>query len=279
RFFQEKGFRSVVSYNGRAFDLPLLETRFVLNRRPLRIAELPHLDFLFPARILWKHKHDSCRLCHLAREVVQTGRSEDIPSAEIPLRYFEYLRSRDFSLIEPILYHNQEDILSLLALVVSGAVLVQRSAAEEWTEEADGMDLYGVGRILERVKRSRESVRVFQRAVGGRLTSDIAVKTRIKLSQHFKKEGRHGEAVAIWRELVSGNRAAGSRELHIYRELAVHYEHQEKNPEEAIRFAEEGLALSRGLSSGLHEDFSRRLKRLRSKAREAVKERRKRKRP
>jgi len=269
RFFEESGFRSVVSYNGRAFDLPLLETRFVLKRRPFRLSDLPHLDFLFPARLLWKHKHENCRLCHLAREVVQTGRSEDIPSAEIPLRYFEYLRNRDFSLIEPILYHNQEDILSLLALVVSGALLVQKSAAEEWTEEIDGMDLYGVGRMYERVKRSQESLQAFQRAVGGRLSSDVAVRARLKLSQHLKKQGKYEEAVLLWQELVLGCQATSSRELSVYRELAVHYEHHEKNLEEAMRFAEEGLALSRRLSPRLYEDFTRRLKRLRAKAKSA----------
>lgn len=267
RFFRETGFRSVVSYNGRAFDLPLLETRFVLKRRPFDLSELPHLDFLFPARVLWRHKHDNCRLCHLAREVVQTGRSEDIPSAEIPLRYFEYLRSRDFSLIEPILYHNQEDILSLLALVVSGAELVEMGAAEELPEEMDGMDLYGVGRMFERVKRSGESVRVFERAVGGRLSSEVALQTRLRLSRHFKKQGRHREAAVIWQELVAGSRAASARELAVYRELAVHYERREKDIERAMRFAEEGLALSKGVSPGLHEDFSRRLKRLRAASR------------
>ncbi|OGD29574.1 MAG: hypothetical protein A2Y56_11875 [Candidatus Aminicenantes bacterium RBG_13_63_10] len=272
RFFKEKGFRSIVSYNGRAFDLPLLETRFVLKRRPFVLSDLPHLDFLFPARVLWKHKHENCRLCHLAREVVQTGRSEDIPSAEIPLRYFEYLRNRDFCLIEPILYHNQEDILSLLSLVVSGAMLVLKSTGEEWPEEVDGMDLYGVGRMYERVKQSGQSVRVFQRAVGGRLSSDVALQARLKLSHLFKKQGQYREAVTIWQELVSHNQVSSSKELSVFKELAVHYEHHEKNFDEAMRFAEEGMALSRGLSSSLHEDFSRRLKRLRIKARKAGKE-------
>ena len=127
QFIRDMGFKSLVTYNGKAFDLPLVETRFALQRTPCPLRGLPHLDFLFSARSLWKHKYDSCRLFHLAQQIVQAERSEDIPGAEIPLRYFQYIRSGDFSLIEPILYHNQEDLLSLLGVVVAGAVLVERN--------------------------------------------------------------------------------------------------------------------------------------------------------
>ena len=66
-------FKSIVSYNGRVFDLPLLETRFILKRQPFILSELPHLDFLFPARSLWAHKLENCRLHNLALEVIETG--------------------------------------------------------------------------------------------------------------------------------------------------------------------------------------------------------------
>jgi len=102
-FFRDGKFRSIVTYNGKAFDVPLLETRFILKRQKYVLNEWPHLDFLFSARSLWKHKYDSCRLFHLAREVVAADRSEDIPGAEIPQRLFRLLRTGDFGLIEPIL--------------------------------------------------------------------------------------------------------------------------------------------------------------------------------
>jgi uncharacterized protein YprB with RNaseH-like and TPR domain len=260
-FFQEMDFRSIITYNGRAFDLPILETRFILHRQRLSLAGLPHLDFLFAARGLWKHKHENCRLFHLAREVVRADRSEDIPSAEIPLRYFEYIRSGDFSLIEPILYHNQEDILSLLGLIITGATLSAEGRQEEFISEmADAMDLYGLGNMLARAGQREQSARLFQRALEGRLTEEVALRAKKKLSYHYKKEGKWEEAVAIWQEMTSQNQISS------YRELAIHYEHREKNYEEAIRIVEEGLVLSRGLNSGLRQDFCRRLKRLKAKA-------------
>jgi len=109
QFFTQMNFQSVVTFNGKGFDLPLLETRFILHRQPFQLSSLPHLDFLYSARSLWRYKHESCRLYNLSLQVVRADRSEDIPSAEIPWRYFQYLKTGNFSLMEPVLYHNQED--------------------------------------------------------------------------------------------------------------------------------------------------------------------------
>ena len=86
-------FKSMVTFNGKTFDVPLLETRFILHRMACKLSGLPHLDFLFPARSVWKHKYDNCRLSFLAREALATGRDEDIPSPEVPWRSFEYLQT------------------------------------------------------------------------------------------------------------------------------------------------------------------------------------------
>jgi uncharacterized protein YprB with RNaseH-like and TPR domain len=259
RLFEERDFRSLVTYNGKYFDLPLLETRFVLNRKRLRLSGLPHLDFLFPARSLWKHKHESCRLFHLAREIVQADRAEDIPGAEIPGRYFEYLRRGDFSLIEPIIYHNQEDILSLLGLVISGATLLSRKGDEFFEEALDALDLYGLGQLYENAGEVEKSVLYFERALEGELTEAAALQARKRLTTHFKKNSRWDKALPMWREL------AGLNQLYSFRELAMYYEHKAKDYAEAKQLTEEGLALAKGLDSSLARDFERRLERLNRK--------------
>lgn len=256
RFFAEHDFRSIVTYNGKFFDLPLIETRFILNRTPLRLSSLPHLDFLFAARKLWKHKYESCRLFHLAREIVQADRSEDIPGAEIPPRYFQYLRTGDFSLIEPIIYHNQEDILSLLGLVISGATLLSKKGEEFHDEAADALDLFGLGRIYESAGDVEKSVEFFEQALRGELSESVAGLAQKKLSAHFKKNGQWDKAVTLWREMT------GEARLQSFRELAMYYEHKEKDYERARQAAEEGLALARDLHSTLTRDFGRRLDRL-----------------
>jgi uncharacterized protein len=261
-FVREMGFRSLVTYNGKAFDVPLVETRFALHRMPCPLRGMPHLDFLFSARSLWQHKYDSCRLFHLAQQIVQAERSEDIPGAEVPLRYFQYIRSGDFSLIDPILYHNQEDLLSLLGVVVAGAVLVDRHRAAAARGEGDPMDLYGVAKLFERAGDTATSAVLLEKALaGGRgLSAEVSIVARKKLSHHFKKNKDWDKALPFWQEMAAGE------EVDCFRELAIYFEHTAKDLDEALRVATEGLALSKGKAPAAERDFEKRVARLKTKA-------------
>ena len=261
QFFSEMNFESVVTFNGKGFDIPLLETRFIIHRQPFILSELPHLDFLYSARSLWKHKHESCRLYHLAREVVQADRSEDIPSAEIPWRYFHYLNTGNFELIEPILYHNQEDILSLLGVVVAGSSIFSEKGEEAFV---DAMDFYGAGKIMEKIGDVEKSLHFFEKALDGELSDEILLEAKKKISYYFKKNQDWERAVGIWKEMAAVERVS-MNQLLSFRELAMYLEHKEKRYEEAIQITEEGLVLSIGLSSHYEKDFARRLERLKSK--------------
>lgn len=266
-FFSQMNFQSIVSFNGKNFDMPLLETRFILHRQPCSLSGLPHLDFLYSARSLWKHKHESCRLYHLAREVVEADRSEDIPSAEIPWRYFQYLHTGNFDLIEPILYHNQEDILSLLGAVVSGALIFS-----EETDSclADGMDFYGAGKVLERAGEIEKSVRFYRRALESPLSEEVFLSAKKKLSLYLKRNEEWDKALSLWKEMAA-SRAVSMDQLYALRELAMDFEHRVKDCEEARKAAEEGFVLSRGFSSYYEKDFSYRMERLKRKLKEKTK--------
>lgn len=258
QFFEEMNFQSVVTYNGKSFDIPLLETRFILYRKPLILCELPHLDFLYSARSLWGHKYENCRLFHLAHELLEADRSEDIPSAEIPLRYFQYLQTGNFDLIEPILYHNQEDILSLLGVVITGALIFSEDSDACL---ADAMDFFGAGKIMENVGEIEKSVNFFQRALDGKLTNEVSIQAKKKLSYHFKKNQGWDKAIPLWQEVASSD-SISSKQLFSFRELAMYFEHKEKKYEEARKIAEEGLVLSLEVSPYYEKDFSYRLERL-----------------
>lgn len=263
-FIRDMGFKSVVTYNGKAFDLPLLETRFALHRERFPLAGLPHLDFLFAARQLWKHKYESCRLFHLAKEIVRAERDEDIPGAEIPMRYFQYIRTGDESLIEPILYHNQEDILSLLGVVIAGAMLLRRGQRADAADELDPMDLVGVGRLYESAGDTERSAELFEHALKRNLSGELSIRVHRKLSSHFKKNRDWEKAVVLWKDLSRQD------QLDAFRELAMYYEHREKKYEDALRAAEEGLAMSMGLPGPHEQDFRKRLDRIRGKMERAV---------
>lgn len=262
QFIHDMGFKSIVTYNGKAFDMPLVETRFAMHRTPCPLRGLPHLDFLFSARSLWKHKTESCRLFDLAQQIVQAERSEDIPGAEIPLRYFQYIRSGDFALIEPILYHNQEDLLSLLGVVVAGAILVERHrGAAASPAVGDPTDVFGVAKLFERAGDATTSAALFEKALsGGRgLSAEASHHARRKLSHHFKKNKDWEKALPFWQEMAAGE------DVDCFRDLAMYFEHTAKDYGEAIRVATEGLALAKGRSPEAEKDFEKRIARLKGK--------------
>jgi len=260
-FFKAMDFRSLVTYNGKAFDIPILETRFALNRQPFPLAGRPHLDFLYSARILWRERYESCRLFDLAQRLVRAPRDEDIPGIEIPLRYFQYLRTADFSLIEPIIYHNQEDLLSLMAVVASGAVLVERNQSEYERYEADASELYGVSRLFETAGEIEQAMAILERTASGLMDSDLNRRVQIRLTKYLKNSQRWEKALCLWKD------NAGRGDIFSLRELAKFYEHRARDYETALIFSEQGLELSRGRADADEYDFVKRIDRLKDKIR------------
>ena len=87
--------RTLVTYNGRTYDQPLLETRYRMARMKPPFGRMEHLDLLFGARRLWKLRFDSCRLVELENQILGFEREGDLPGEMIPYVYFEYLRKRE----------------------------------------------------------------------------------------------------------------------------------------------------------------------------------------
>ncbi len=271
QLLSDMDFQSLVSYNGKTFDLPLLETRFILHRLPFRLHSLPHLDFLFPARNLWQHKFENCKLSYLARQLLLTGRDDDIPSSEVPWRYFQYLQTGDFSLIEPVLYHNSEDILSLLGLVIMGASIFDEDPD---SCSAGAMDFFGAGKVLEKAGQTEKAADYFEKALNGSLSDDVGLSTRRRLASQYKRSETWEKAVSLWKEM-SDSEYASSDLLYSLRELSMYFEHHEKHFKNAHRYAEEGYVVAMGFSSRYEQDFSHRKDRLKQKLKKELNEKEK----
>ncbi|TME69024.1 MAG: hypothetical protein E6I49_12645 [Chloroflexi bacterium] len=122
-------FRACASYNGKAFDLPIIRTRFVMAIRSEVTVDDSHLDLLHPARRLWRDRFGSTTLKQLEESVLDDGRTADIPGWLIPDAYFHYLRKRDPAIIAPVLEHNARDVISLVRITdrVARAVTAARA--------------------------------------------------------------------------------------------------------------------------------------------------------
>jgi len=199
-------FEALVSFNGRAFDVPILENRFILARIPPPTAGVPHLDLLHPARRLWHYHLPSCALGTLEREVLGVLREQnDVPGGVIPYLYRDYLRTGDAREMKRVLYHNAVDILSLVTL----AARLCRAFANPWTEEEDerherlsGAEFYGLGRWYENEGRPAEAERAYRAAIRAGLATDLCAKVLRALGYLLKRADRRHEAFGHWQQLA-----------------------------------------------------------------------------
>jgi len=226
-----KNFQVLITYNGAAFDQPLLESRYRLNRAPSPFARLPHLDLLHGARRLWKLRFDSCRLVDLENQVLGFERQGDIPGAMIPYVYFEYLRTKWIERLVPVFHHNQLDILTLACL--TGIVPHAFNDAASCTNAAE---LTGIARWLKQTGDNDRALPLFRRAVeSGSLRDDLLFRTLWDIAKLDP-----ASAPEIWADL------AGSRNPYRVKaltELAKHAEHASKNYGAALQFTRDALAL------------------------------------
>ncbi|MCA9933777.1 MAG: ribonuclease H-like domain-containing protein, partial [Anaerolineales bacterium] len=120
----------LVTFNGRSFDLPLLDGRYLINRMFSDLLDKPHIDLLHPARRLWRTRLGSCALSSLEKTLLGVHRTqEDIPGWLIPSLYQEYLRSGDARELLRVFYHNQIDMLSMVTLATRMTRLTAQTAA------------------------------------------------------------------------------------------------------------------------------------------------------
>ena len=224
-------FDRLVTFNGKMFDVPLLEARFRLNRLKSPLGGMPHLDLLHPARRLWKARLDSCRLMHLEACLLGIGRVGDIPGDQIPEVYFDWVRRRDARALARVFEHNRQDLVSLAALSVLACQWVEEACAE------DPRDVLSLARVLERAGLVSRSETEYRRALEGE-REDVRGAALVHLALRAKRSGDHETARDHW------SRAAESGDLVAMRELAMLLEHRVKDVDEALRLTERGLALA-----------------------------------
>jgi len=136
---------ALVSYNGKTFDVPVLEGRLLLSRRSADCLRRPHLDLLHPSRRLFKARLGACNLQNIEARVLGRDRGDDIPGFLIPETYFSYLRHRDPTVLREVLSHNRQDVVSLSLLLDHLVRCLRHDSA------AHPLDRFGAARMLEAV--------------------------------------------------------------------------------------------------------------------------------
>jgi uncharacterized protein len=235
--------RSVlITFNGKSFDWPLLESRFTMTRSIAAPRLAAHLDLLHPARAVWKLRLGSVRLVELERHVLDAPRlgwhrDDDIPSALIPQFYFDYLRGGSSRSLVGVVRHNQMDLRGLAALYAKmNSLLGQNSLSND---DVPSLDLFGLSRFLFRRGESDRAQSACGQSIDLGLPREVHARARRELAHMAKRCGDHERAAALWHEIIT-DPVDG---IHACEQLALYYERRKKNPARASEFAK--LALTK----------------------------------
>ena len=242
------GYKGLVTFNGKTFDLPLLQTRYTLARQRSPFGRLIHLDLLHPARRLWRLRLESCHLTHLEQEVLGISRKGDVAGSEIPGIYFDYLRTGDARGLQPVFFHNALDIVTLAALTSELARIIRIETVSSGGEAMEAvltarntpsLDLFSLSRIFERAGDSEKSVSACRRALASGLPASFEPRALWHLARQHKRRREYDQAVEIWEEIM---RREADGFLDALEQLAIHAEHRLRDCGVALEFTERALA-------------------------------------
>ena len=232
-FFE--GAELIVTFNGKTFDVPVMETRWVFHRMEMPLDGVPHFDMLHPARRLWRSRtgdasmdDGGCRLTTLERVLMGVRRVGDVPGFEIPSRFFGFLRTGDPRPLEPVLEHNRLDLVSLAAVTGRAARLARHG------ESAcrDSSEALALGRIFERAGAFDRAEACYRRALSSECPEHRG-EALYRLGLRCRRERRFEEAAVIWRDVLALTETRARRnptmaELRQFavEALAIHHEHR-----------------------------------------------------
>ncbi len=241
-----QGISGVVTFNGKSFDLPLIETRFLFHRMQTPFSAVPHIDMLHPARRLWRADDApaagltaSCRLSVLDHVLCGVSREGDVNGFEIPGRYFAYVRSGDARPLEAVLEHNRLDLVSLALLTARAAQLLEKGPAEARTAR----EALGLGRLYEGGDLFDLACDAYARAAELPADAITRVEALRSVAVMCRRRKRFADAAIAWQRVLDLRRCPP----HITREaieaLAIHHEHRLRDPFSAKHFALQSLRL------------------------------------
>ncbi|MCD8500574.1 MAG: ribonuclease H-like domain-containing protein [Bacillaceae bacterium] len=219
------------SYNGKAFDWPHVKTRhtFVRDQVP-KLPQFGHFDLLHAARRLWKEQLPSCRLSIVEEQILGLKRHGDTPGSLAPFLYFDFLKERDPDILEGILRHHEQDVLSLISLYVTLSLKILGFDTEGTFEEK-----YGIAKWFQSLKENDQAVKHYKQSIMIGKQTGRHLQAMYALARVLKKQKKYEEAKDFFIEVTNVsniNRGAA------YIELAKLYEHHDKNLALALRCSE-----------------------------------------
>jgi len=225
----------LVTFNGKAFDAPLLVTRYLLHSIPVPFKEFSHLDLLPLARRLWRDRLPSRALKYLEENILIAPRSiEEVPGYEIPYLYFDYLRTGNAGPLKGVFYHNAMDVVALAALMNHMATVLHEPLSGKVEH---GLDFIAMAKLFEDLNRWEDAARLYERGLEIGLSETDFGSAVQRLSALQRRRGDIEAAVILWKE------AAAKGYVYAHVELAKYYEHHQRDYSEALKWTEQAEQL------------------------------------
>ncbi|MCH1627333.1 ribonuclease H-like domain-containing protein [Ferdinandcohnia quinoae] len=254
-------YKTLVTYNGKAFDWPQVKTRHTLIRDAIpKLPEFGHFDLYHASRRLWKNKLESVRLANVEKEILGIKRVGDVPGFLAPILYFDYLDNQDPEGIFGILQHNEIDILSLISLYIHLSGIILQSESNDNISEQ-----FEVAKWLDTLGETKKAESLYEQ-VAEHNELDV-MKAKLALAFLYKKQNKVDESIHLFHEIFEigfeGEKVISGIEL------SKHYEHRVKDFKKALSFASSSFEYwknQKGERKKKEEvDFVKRLNRLERK--------------
>ncbi len=212
---------TLVSYNGKSFDLPMLATRCRLSGTPNPFSALPHLDLLYGVRRAFSKRWRECSLQTAEQRLLEFFRRDDLPGSAAPECWRAWLTRADASCLPGICRHNYWDIVSLAALLPRLRQCHQQPGRH-------GADVLAIARVHLKRGGLQQALSLLQENRDRLDQSGL-----LQLARLFRRNRRWQEALEIWKGLAeSGNEDAREQ-------LAKYYEHIARDYQQAFACASE----------------------------------------
>ncbi|MCJ7584237.1 MAG: ribonuclease H-like domain-containing protein [Anaerolineales bacterium] len=225
--------KALVTFNGKAFDAPLLAARYTLHATPSPFADFAHLDLLPLARRRWRDRLPSRALKYLEENVLNASRTvEEVPGYEIPYLYFDYLRSGDATPLKGVFYHNAMDVVALAAMLNHTSHMLADPLHESIEH---GLDRIALAKLFEDLGKWDEAARLYERGLEQQLPETDFWQAVKRLSLLQRRRGDLSEAARLW------EKAAAEGHVYAHIELAKYYEHRLRDHAAALEWTRKAM--------------------------------------
>jgi uncharacterized protein len=222
-------YRMLVSYNGSSFDLPLLRTRFLINRVEPPFNHFQHLDLLHLSRKLWKLRLPTIKLHDVETEILNFIREEEeVPGWMVPQIYFDFIRNRDARPLKGVFYHNSMDVLSLAVIFIYISELLSDPVAKS---QLNRFDLLSIARLFQDNGLLEESTILYKISLERGLPSELSNKILFRYGQICKRLSQPQMALVFWQQAYENGDIASAIQISKY------YEHEKLKYDDAMQWA------------------------------------------